>query len=421
MAFWERLTGAQLVFLVNFIVAWGIFFEGWNQGNMGFVNSAATYQLKMGLGPGDGTIQHPTREGGIVAIYYLGGTIGGLWGGHVADTYGRVKAMICGALFVLLGGSLMVGHPRIHSQEKILTIQATAQNIAWMCYSRVIAGFGVGFFVCVIPVWSSEVTSARRRGSHFSLLWCGNFLGIFSAYWVGYGLSFVDGGNSTLRWRLPLALQVVVPAIMIPAIWVMPESPRWLIKAARNDEALRILTVLRGDGNRDHPDVKREYVDILKTIEEDRKLAGFDSYWRLVTDHRDGGLHYARRAVLAFGIQMLVEVGTGIALTTIYAPTVFKQAGFSTAKTGWLTGLNGAMGLVGTAVAAFVCGRWGRRVNLMVGNALLGTWMWMYAGVGLHMHGDSENMTTILTDDSSPKPPSIIPSTKHPTAPPPQP
>jgi MFS family permease len=259
--------------------------------------------------------------------------------------------------------------------------QATAENITWMCCSRVIAGLGVGFFIGIIPVWSSEITLARRRGSHFSLLWCGNFLGIFCAYWVGYALSFLDRGNSTIRWRLPLALQVVLPAIMIPAIWVLPESPRWLIKEGQNEEALRIIAVLRGDGNADHPDVKREYIDILKTFEEDERLADFDSYWRLVTDYKEGGSHYGRRALLAFGIQILVEVGTGIALTTIYAPTVFKQAGFSTAKIGLLSGLNGAMGLAGTAVAAFFCDRFGRRMNLMVGNSLLGTWMWIYAGV----------------------------------------
>ncbi|KAJ5443807.1 uncharacterized protein N7458_007679 [Penicillium daleae] len=85
--FWERMSGAQLIFMVNFIVAWGIFFEGWNQGSMGFVNST------------------PTSN--IVAIYYLGATIGGLRGGHVADQYGRVKAVILGVLFVLLSGSLI--------------------------------------------------------------------------------------------------------------------------------------------------------------------------------------------------------------------------------------------------------------------------------------------------------------------------
>jgi hypothetical protein len=70
--FWERMSGAQLIFMVNFIVAWGIFFEGWNQGSMGFVNSIPIYQVKMGLGPGDCTVNNLTTEGSIVAIYYLG-------------------------------------------------------------------------------------------------------------------------------------------------------------------------------------------------------------------------------------------------------------------------------------------------------------------------------------------------------------
>lgn len=60
--------------------------------------------------------------------------------------------------------------------------------------------------------------------------------------------------------------------------------------------------MLRGNGNVDHRDVKREYINILKTFKEDRILADFDSYWRLVTDYREGGLHYGRRALLAFRI-----------------------------------------------------------------------------------------------------------------------
>jgi hypothetical protein len=52
---------------------------------MGFVNSIPIYQVKMGLGPGDCTVNNLTTEGSIVAIYYLGATISGLRGGHVAD------------------------------------------------------------------------------------------------------------------------------------------------------------------------------------------------------------------------------------------------------------------------------------------------------------------------------------------------
>jgi hypothetical protein len=42
---WERLSGSQLIFAVNFITAFGIFFEGWNQGNMGFASASPEYQV----------------------------------------------------------------------------------------------------------------------------------------------------------------------------------------------------------------------------------------------------------------------------------------------------------------------------------------------------------------------------------------
>ncbi|KAK5267906.1 Sugar transporter, partial [Exophiala xenobiotica] len=168
---------------------------------------------------------------------------------------------------------------------------------------------------------------------------------------------------------------------MIPLVWMLPESPRWLIKEDRHEEALRIITVLRGDGDPDHPDVRREYVEVVKTLEEDKKLADFNSYWRMATDFKKDGLHYGRRALLAFGIQMLVEVATGIALTTIYAPTIFSQAGFAPLKVGWLSGINGLMGVLGTISAVFLCDRLGRRTNLMIGNAIMGTLMWIFSGL----------------------------------------
>lgn len=262
-----------------------------------------------------------------------------------------------------------------------------------MLCSRIIAGVGVGFFITIVPVWSAEVSNKDHRGATFSWMFVSNcecsmkvprtarmlslvqVFGIFCAYWIGFGLSFINGGDSVIRWRLPLALQVVPPLVMIPLIWIMPESPRWLIKQGRQKEALRIITVLRGSGDPNSEDVKREYVDILETLEQERNLSNFNSYWSIITDYKKDKLHYGRRAWLGFGIQILMEVGTGTSLTTIYAPTIFKQAGFGTYKAGWLSGMNSTMGVLGTIASAFVIDRFGRRPILMVGGAVMGTCM----------------------------------------------
>ena len=92
-------------------------------------------------------------EGGIVAVYYGGTLVGALIAGSLADRAGRIKAVVFGSMWALLGAVL----------------QASAQNIAWMCCARVIAGVGVGAIDCVIPVWSAEVSSHSARGAFLAI------------------------------------------------------------------------------------------------------------------------------------------------------------------------------------------------------------------------------------------------------------
>lgn len=122
--------------------------------------------------------QHVAAEGGIVAVYYIGTLIGALVAGSLADRCGRIKAVVFGAMWALLGAIL----------------QASALNIAWMCFGRVIAGVGVGAIDCVIPVWSAEVSSHSARGAFLAIEffmvgtpptspWCLAKFSSFLEYW----------------------------------------------------------------------------------------------------------------------------------------------------------------------------------------------------------------------------------------------
>ncbi len=79
--------------------------------------------------------------------------IGALIAGSLADRSGRIKAVVFGCMWALLGAVL----------------QASAYNIAWMCCARIIAGVGVGAIDCVIPVWSAEVSSHSARGAFLAI------------------------------------------------------------------------------------------------------------------------------------------------------------------------------------------------------------------------------------------------------------
>ena len=107
----------------------------------------------VGINSPKGNSRNVAAEGGIVAVYYGGTLIGALIAGSLADRAGRIKAVVFGSMWALLGAVL----------------QASAQNIAWMCCARVIAGVGVGAIDCVIPVWSAEVSSHSARGAFLAI------------------------------------------------------------------------------------------------------------------------------------------------------------------------------------------------------------------------------------------------------------
>ena len=138
---------------INFFAGVAIMFYGYDQGVMSQVNLNEDYWNHMGINPITGNQRNTAAEGGIVSVYYGGTLIGALIAGSLADRAGRIKAVVFGSMWALLGAVL----------------QASAQNIAWMCCARVIAGVGVGAIDCVIPVWSAEVSSHSARGAFLAI------------------------------------------------------------------------------------------------------------------------------------------------------------------------------------------------------------------------------------------------------------
>jgi len=138
---------------INLFAGVAIMFYGYDQGVMSQVNLNEDYWNHMGINSPKSSSRNVAAEGGIVAVYYGGTLIGALIAGSLADRAGRIKAVVFGSMWALLGAIL----------------QASAQNIAWMCCARVIAGVGVGAIDCVIPVWSAEVSSHSARGAFLAI------------------------------------------------------------------------------------------------------------------------------------------------------------------------------------------------------------------------------------------------------------
>jgi hypothetical protein len=92
-------------------------------------------------------------------------------------------------------------------------------------------------------------------------------------------------------------------------LFLLPESPRWLVKAGRNQEALEVITVLRGDGDANAAGVQEEFNAIVAGVELEKRHAKRNSFYSMLFGLHCGDLHFARRVQIAMWIPILTLVG----------------------------------------------------------------------------------------------------------------
>ncbi|SPO04188.1 related to sugar transport protein STP1 [Cephalotrichum gorgonifer] len=371
----ERLPGLnianyyekkKLLFGINCVAGLSIFFFGYDQGMMGGVNNAKHYIDLMGFGHVDPVTKEPIvtdslLQGGIVSVYYLGTLAGCLLGGWVGDKIGRIRTIAFGSLWAILGASL----------------QCSAMNATWMICARLVNGIGTGILNAIVPVWATETAEHTSRGQFIAIEFTLNIFGVVVAYWLEFGLSFIDNGESAFRWRFPIAFQIIPLIILLSIVWFFPESPRWLVKVGRNDEAHFILRRLRGSSTEEGlAKANAEFHDIQKVSEMEVAESKQNSYIHMLFGIGSGKLHTGRRVQLVIWLQIIQE-WVGIAGVTVYAPTIFRMAGFDTEKSQWISGLNNIFYMFATLICVFTLDRIGRRWTLWWGSVGQGIAMFL--------------------------------------------
>ncbi|KAK4958645.1 hypothetical protein LTR28_005424, partial [Elasticomyces elasticus] len=101
---------------------------------------------------------------------------------------------------------------------------------------------------------------ANHRGGYLGYVFIANYLGISIAYWLSFGLAFVNQGYSDIRWRFLLGFQCIPALLLLMGIKMLPDSPRYLASKGRVEEAKEVLTKVRGGWT---DEVEREFSEIM--------------------------------------------------------------------------------------------------------------------------------------------------------------
>jgi len=295
----------------------------------------------------NGALPYMTEELGLSAytqgltasVLLLGAAIGALFGGRIADSYGRRKSILM-LSFVFLAGTLGC---------------VFAPDVAIMVVSRFVLGLAVGGASVTVPAYLAEMSPANSRGRIVSIndlmVVSGQLLAfVFNAI-LGTTMGHVDG-----IWRYMLAIAAVPAILLFIGMLRVPESPRWLVSKQKNDQALNTLKLIRkGD------EAKAELAEIQATFMEEAnmKKAGL----------KDLATPWIRRILfLGIGIGVVQQV-TGVNSIMYYGTEILRDSGFGTEAA--LVGniANGVISVVAAATGIWLVGKVGRRPMLITGLA----------------------------------------------------
>jgi SP family arabinose:H+ symporter-like MFS transporter len=272
--------------------------------------------------------------GWVVAIFELGCMVGALGIARYADRRGRKRTMLWNAALLVVSSAGIPFSP----------------NAAVLAAWRFVQGLSVGAASVLSPMYIAEISPAKSRGRYVSLNQLTIILGILLATVSGY--VFGDRNIEGAAWRFMFGSALVPSLLFLVLLLLIPETPRWLVKAGRDAEALAVLTRTGDAGHF-----------------EEIKMS-------LTVDHRHG----AWRDLLAPGLRTALLVGLGLALLQQFCGannvTTYMQVIFEKAHIGLTDGLFKGVfvGLIFfgfTFVAIATIDKLGRRNLMLIGTGLM--------------------------------------------------
>ncbi|GAN06123.1 general substrate transporter [Mucor ambiguus] len=252
--------------------------------------------------------------------------------------------------------------------------QCAGHTFAAFFIGKLIAGFSLGMFSVMCPLYQSEISLPEHRGRLISMHQFGVTIGFCLAFWITYG---TFGMRNKLSWSIPLGIQIAPPIVLMLGLYFIPESPRWLIYQGRFSEAKQILRVLRAKNDDNDVELRMEYTGIIQERNYDRKYSS-QSYKSLIDKGIDNN---RKRTILGVGLHIMTQL-TGINAILFYLPYILESTGVNESNSALLgNGISGMINMLATIPSFLYIDRWGRRRIMIIGGIAMATCMIIIAAV----------------------------------------
>ncbi len=283
-------------------------------------------------------------KGWVVGSALLGCFSGAIISGFLSSKFGRKNSLIISSILFSLSawGS---GLPDF-----------LPQTVSILVISRIVGGVAIGIASMNVPVYIAEIAPAKIRGNLVSYYQLAIVVGFFLVFLVTYEVAEVlpETDNIEKGWRYMFWSELIPSSIFLILLFFIPKSPRWLLLKGREDESLKVLTLVHGTTS-----AIKEFNEIKLSFKKQEKFL-VNSLFRP-----------RNIKILAIGATLaILQQFTGINAVLYYGADIFENS----------LGMDGddilsqqillaAFNLLFTFVAMFTIDKIGRKALIYIGSA----------------------------------------------------
>ena len=290
-----------------------------------------------------------SQKGWANSCALIGCLLGALVSGALSDKTGRKRLLIFSA-FLFAVSSIGTG---------------LANTFIIFVVWRMIGGIAIGLASNLSPMYIAEVAPAEIRGRLVSINQLTIVIGILLAQIINWSIAEQIPEQATDQmilatwtgqtgWRWMFAITAIPSMLFFIGMFFVPESPRWLAKNGKDEQARRILTKI---GGKDFADQAINEIDA--TLVNEVEKVNFKDL-----------LEPKMTKILLLGIVLAVyQQWCGINVIFNYAEEIFAEAGYGVSQILFNIVITGAVNLLFTFVAIGTVDHWGRKKLMLSGSA----------------------------------------------------